>query len=123
MVLAAKRGEGAHDTRAWSRRLVTAVFSALLRGAFALRVVDTHGMKAMARADVAPLVEASRSGTDLYDTELVIRAERAGMRIAAVPVVVAERRASRTSIIRRIPRSVHGLGRLWLQFRREVREG
>ena len=121
MVVAAKRGEGADDTRVWSRRLVTAVFSAVLRFGFGLNVVDTHGMKAMNRAALAPLVEASRSSTDLYDTELVIRVERSGYVVAAVPVTVAERRASRTSVIRRIPRSMNGLRRLWLQLRRERR--
>jgi glycosyltransferase involved in cell wall biosynthesis len=121
MVVAAKRGEGADDTRVWSRRLVTAVFGTVLRVAFRLNVVDTHGMKAMRRAPLVALVEASRSSTDLYDTELVIRVERAGYKVAAVPVTVAERRASRTSVVRRIPRSMNGLRRLWLQLRRERR--
>jgi hypothetical protein len=119
IVVAAKRGEGADDTRSLSRRLVTAVFASVLHIGFRLQVVDTHGMKAMRRLAVAPLVDASKSGTDLYDTELIIRAERAGLKVGAIPVVVAERRASRTSIVRRIPRSLRGLGGLWLQFRRE----
>jgi glycosyltransferase involved in cell wall biosynthesis len=121
LVVAAKRGEGSSDTRAWSRRLVTSVFGTVLRIAFRLSVVDTHGMKVMDRVALAPYVETSGSRPDLYDTELVIRAERAGLGIAAIPVVVTERRASRSSILRRIPRSVRGLGRLWLQFRREDR--
>lgn len=121
MVVAAKRGEGASDTRAWPRRLVTAVFATVLRRGFKLSVVDTHGMKAMRKASVAPLVAAVKSGTDLYDTELIIRVERAGLPVGAIPVVVEERRASRTSILRRIPRSLRGLGRLWFQFRREGR--
>jgi glycosyltransferase involved in cell wall biosynthesis len=122
MVVASKRGEGAHDTRGLPRRTVTAVFGTVLRHAFKLKTIDTHGMKAMHRAAVAPLVTACKMTTDLYDTELVMRIERAGLNVAAVPVVVEERRASRTSIVRRIPRSVNGLGRLWLQFRRESRQ-
>lgn len=121
LVVAAKRGAGATDTRAWSRRLVTGVFANVLRVGFGLRTVDTHGMKVMKRVPLAPYVEMSGSRPDLYDTELVIRAERAGLRIASIPVVVEERRASRTSIVRRIPRSVRGLGRLWQQLRRETR--
>jgi glycosyltransferase involved in cell wall biosynthesis len=119
MVVAAKRGEGASDTRAVPRRIVTFVFATILRTAFHLKVVDTHGMKAMAREPMVPLVEACRSRTDLYDTELVLRVEQAGYPVAAVPVVVEERRASRTSIVRRIPRTMRGLGRLWLQLRRD----
>ncbi len=121
MVVAAKRGAGASDTRVLPRRLVTAVFAAILRLAFRLRVVDTHGMKAMKREPFVAVVAASNSGTDLYDTELIIRAERAELNVAAVPVLVEETRASRTSITRRIPRTVRGLGRLWLQLRREAR--
>lgn len=121
IVVAAKRGEGASDTRALPRRLVTTVFAAVLRRAFHLSVVDTHGMKVLDRAAVSPFVAASGSRTDLYDTELVLRTERAGLSVLAIPVVVEERRASRTSIVRRIPRSVNGLGRLWLQLRRENR--
>ena len=121
LVVAAKRGEGSNDTRGAARRMVTFGFSRLLHVGFGLRVVDTHGMKVMRRAELVPLVEACRMRTDLYDTELVIRVERAGLPVAAVPVTVEERRASRTGIARRIPRSVHGLGRLWLQLRREQR--
>jgi glycosyltransferase involved in cell wall biosynthesis len=119
IVVAAKRGTGATDTRVLPRRIVTAAFAAVLRVAFKLNVVDTHGMKLMDRRVVAPLVTACHSGTDLFDTELVIRVERAGLKVASLPVTVEERRASRTSVVRRIPRSVHGLGRLWLQLRRE----
>jgi glycosyltransferase involved in cell wall biosynthesis len=119
IVVAAKRGAGASDTRALPRRVVTAVFAVVLHRGFHLNVVDTHGMKVMQRTLVAPLVAACNSGTDLYDTELVLRTERAGLEVSAIPVVVTERRASRTSVLRRIPRSLQGLGRLWLQLRRE----
>lgn len=122
MVVASKRGDGAHDTRGIARRSVTAVFSTVLRLVFHLKTLDTHGMKAMQREALRPIVDACKSGTDLFDTELVMRIERAGLAVAAIPVVVTERRPSRTSMLRRIPRSVNGLGRLWLQFRREARQ-
>lgn len=122
VVVASKRGEGAQDTRGLARRSVTAVFSTVLRVAFRLETLDTHGMKAMRRDPLLPLVHACRMGTDLFDTELIMRVERAGLKVAAIPVVVTERRPSRTSMLRRIPRSVNGLRRLWLQFRREARE-
>jgi glycosyltransferase involved in cell wall biosynthesis len=121
IVVAAKRGAGSNDTRAPARRLVTAVFSTILKLGFGLKVADTHGMKAMKRRELEALVRECKSGTDLYDTELIIRIERAGLGVGAVPVAVEETRASRTSIVRRIPRSMRGLGRLWLQLRREWR--
>lgn len=119
IVVGAKRGAGAHDERVLSRRLVTAVFSLLLRHGFGLKVSDTHGMKAMRREPLLPVVAACRFGTDLFDTELVLRAERRGLPTAELPVTVEELRPSRTPIARRIPRTVAGLVRLRLALWRE----
>jgi glycosyltransferase involved in cell wall biosynthesis len=121
IVVGTKRGPGSVDTRAWSRQLVTRVFSTILHFGFGLKVHDTHGMKVLRRDDVVALVQGSKFGTDLFDTELVIRAERAGMRVDELPVVVAETRPSRSSIVRRIPRSIVGLARLRVVLWREGR--
>lgn len=112
LVVGSKRGPGADDSRAVARRVVTAGFSALLRYGFGLRVTDTHGLKALRRGPLAPLVAVCRFGGDIFDTELVLRAERAGLRTAEVPVAVREVRAPRTPISRRIPRALLGLVRL-----------
>lgn len=112
IVVGSKRAAGARDERTALRRLVTTVFSAILRYGFGLRVSDTHGMKALRRRAVEPLVRVCRFGTDLFDTELVLRAERAGLLTVELPVVVVERRPSRSSIVRRVPRTVWGLVRL-----------
>lgn len=118
VVVGSKLSAGAVDRRHWTRRLVTAVFSRALRTLFRLRVSDTHGMKAMQREPLDPLVERCRFGADLFDTELLIRAERAGLPVTEIPVEVTERRPSRSSIVRRIPRSVWGLLRLrWALWR------
>jgi glycosyltransferase involved in cell wall biosynthesis len=121
VVVGAKRGVGAEDTRARSRRLVTWTFSTILHVGFGLKVSDTHGMKVLRRDDVVNLVQRSKFGTDLFDTELVIRAERAGMRVDELPVRVEETRPSRTSIARRIPRSIVGLARLRMVLWKEGR--
>jgi len=112
VVVGSKRIAGARDERVPLRRLVTAVFSMVLRYGFGLRVSDTHGMKALRRTPLLPVVEACRFGTDLFDTELVLRAERAGLLTDEIPVTVEELRPSRTPIARRIPRTLGGLLRL-----------
>lgn len=119
IVVASKRGAGAEDQRAAGRRLITSVFGAVLRYGFGLKVSDTHGMKAMRRAPLLGVVEACRFGTDLFDTELLLRAERAGLDVASVPIVVSESRPSRTSILRRAVRTVGGLVRLRVALWRE----
>ena len=57
----------------------------------------------MDRAAVAPIARRCRFGKDLFDTELILRAERAGLRTGEIPVTVVERRPARTSILRRVP--------------------
>lgn len=112
IVVGSKRAVGARDERTALRRMVTSVFSGILRYGFGVRVSDTHGMKAMRRAAVEPIARRCHFGTDLFDTELVLRAERAGLLTVELPVVVVERRPSRSSIVRRVPRTVWGLIRL-----------
>ena len=117
IVVGSKRLEGADDQRAWPRRLITSVFGVVLRRCFGLGVSDTHGMKVMRRPPLVEVVERCRFGTDLFDTELVLRAERAGLSVTEVPVSVRESRPSRTSIVRRAVRSVRGLVQLRLALR------
>ena len=63
-----------------------------------------------------PLARACHNGTDLFDTELILRAERAGLVTVELPVVVVERRPPRSSIWRRVPRTLVGLLRLRIQL-------
>jgi glycosyltransferase involved in cell wall biosynthesis len=117
LVVGSKRATGAVDQRGWGRRSITSVFAFVLRRGFGLRVSDTHGIKAMRREALVPVVDRCRFGTDLFDTEVVLRAERAGLRVAEVPVFVRESRPSRTSIVRRGLRTVRGLVALRLALR------
>jgi hypothetical protein len=69
-------------------------------------------MKVFRREAIRPLLPAVVSTKDLFDTELVLRAERAGVTITELPVVVEERRVARSSFVKRIPRTLRGLLRL-----------
>jgi glycosyltransferase involved in cell wall biosynthesis len=112
IVIGSKRDPGSEDRRPMIRRLATLVFNLLLRTILGSRVSDTHGMKAFRRGlvdDIAPLVVSRK---DLYDTELVIRAERAGYKIIEVPVIVEELRTARSSLVKRVPRTIAGLFRI-----------
>jgi glycosyltransferase involved in cell wall biosynthesis len=119
VIVGSKRAPGTRDTRPWPRRAITAGFSTVLRVGFGLTVSDTHGMKGMRREVVEPIARRCRNGTDLFDTELVLRADRAGLEVAEVPVTVEERRPSRTPIASRIARTMLGLVRLRIQLWRE----
>ncbi len=109
LVIASKRDPNSQDRRPWVRRVATRVFNLLLRSILGSRVSDTHGMKAFRRDLVTDLVPSVLSRQDLFDTELVVRAERAGYRITEVPVVVEEMRVARSSLVKRVPRTIKGL--------------
>jgi hypothetical protein len=112
LVIGSKRDPASDDRRPFLRRLATRVFNLLLTVILHSRVTDTHGMKGFRRKlvdDIAPQVVST---TDLFDTELVVRAERAGYSIVEVPVIVEEIRTARSSLIKRAPRTVAGLIRM-----------
>jgi glycosyltransferase involved in cell wall biosynthesis len=117
IIVGSKRSPGSVDQRRAARKAVTAVFSFVLCHGFGLRVSDTHGVKALRRAPLLDLVRTCQFGGDIFDTELIIRAERAGLKVHEVPVTVADQRPPRTPIARRIPRSLLGLLRLRLALR------
>jgi glycosyltransferase involved in cell wall biosynthesis len=116
IVVGSKRMPGAHDDRSPLRRSATSVFSGMLRYGFGLTLSDTHGMKVLNLGALRDAVRACRSGADLFDTELIIRAEHSGFQTAEVPVTVMELRPSRTPIARRVPRTLVGLARLRVQL-------
>jgi glycosyltransferase involved in cell wall biosynthesis len=118
IVVGSKRAAGATDERDALRKFATSVFSTILRVVFRLRVSDTHGVKAMRRAAVETYARACRFGQDLFDTELILRVERAGLRTAEIPVEVRELRPARSSFLSRVPRTLRGLCKLrWALWR------
>lgn len=118
VVVGSKRQAGSVDSRVWSRRLVTYGFTTILRVGFGLSVSDTHGMKALRRTAVRPIAEICKFRTDLFDSELVIRAERGGLTVVDLPVAVAETRPSRTPILKRMATSVVGLAKMrWVLWK------
>jgi glycosyltransferase involved in cell wall biosynthesis len=109
IVIASKRDPGSDDRRSAFRRLATLGFNLLLRTLFGSRVSDTHGIKAFRAAATRPHLDLVHSRKDLFDTELILRMERAGARIVEVPVTVEELRPARSSLLRRVPRTLRGL--------------
>ena len=118
VIVASKRGEGAVDHRAWHRRLITTVFSTVLRLLFGSKLPDTHGIKVLDRAAVAPYVAACSARHDLFDSELILRVQRAGLNVGHLPIEVIERRPPRSSVLRRVPRTLVGLVRLRIALSR-----
>jgi hypothetical protein len=104
------------------RRLGTLTFNILLRVLLGSRVSDTHGMKVIRSNVIAAIAPQVISTKDLFDTELVIRAERAGYRIREIPAVVEELRQTRSNLIKRVPRTIRGLWRIRRTLRAEAKK-
>ena len=117
VVIGSKRAPGARDRRPRLRRLATRVFNFLLRAAVGSGLSDTHGIKAIRTSTARDLLPEVASAGDLFDTELVLRAERAGYRITEVPMAVEELREARSSLLRRVPRTLRGLAVLRRRLR------
>lgn len=123
VVLASKLAPGTQDNRGISRKVITRGFSVSLKALFGMKVRDTHGIKAFRRIPIEPIVLQSRMSKDLFDTEVVLRAERAGLRIKEIPIVIEEKRLARSNILKRIPRTVLGLLKLRYFFLTEKPRG
>jgi len=112
LVLASKRADGADDRRSPVRRFATYTFNQILRFVLSSGVSDTHGMKAIRRRVIDEIAADVISTQDLFDTELVVRAERADFQIVEVPALVEEKREAKTSLATRVPRTLKGVWRI-----------
>lgn len=117
LVVGSKVMAGASDERPFLRRVGTHVINGMLRLSLGFKGTDTHGLKAFRRA---PLVEVARTclvDKDLFASELVIRAERTGLRVVEIPVRVLEKRQPSIHLLRRVPNVVKNLTKLFVAIR------
>lgn len=121
IVVAAKGIVGSHDARVLLRRVVSRSFSLFVRRLLGLHLTETHGMKLFRRRAIEHLVGEVRATKDLFDTELVARAEWSGLTIVELPIRIQEMRHSRSGIVRRIPRTIWGLFSMRYRLRRKYR--
>jgi glycosyltransferase involved in cell wall biosynthesis len=113
MVIGSKAMAGSGDRRPLLRRVITRSFNRFLRLAFGFRGTDTHGVKVFDRQNVASIAAVCVTDQFIFDTELVLRTERAGLRVTEIPVDVEEIRApGYQSLLLRTPRVLWNLLRL-----------
>ena len=116
-VVGSKAMEGAVDGRPLFRRLGTLVINAMLKAALGFRGTDTHGLKAFRRETVQPIARACLIDRDLFASELVIRAERAGLGVREIPVRVQEKRPPTLGLARRVPSVLRNFAKLFIAIR------
>jgi glycosyltransferase involved in cell wall biosynthesis len=112
LVIGSKAMKGASDQRPLLRRAATRVINGMLRVALDFRGTDTHGLKAFDRRALLPVVEACVIDRDLFASELVIRAARAGLRVLEIPVRLHEKRPPAINLVKRVPHVLRGMAKL-----------
>ncbi len=118
LVIGSKVMKGAQDRRPLIRRLLTRGRNRVLRFCFGFRGTDTTGLKAFRRTSVLPLLAGSITRQFGLETELVLRAQRKGLKICEIPVQVSELRPhSFFSLAARIPGVLWNLSKLWFALR------
>jgi len=100
---------GAQDKRALVRRLITRSFNVLLKIIFGFQGTETHGIKVFKSKQISKLLPQCKTEGEIFDTEIILRAGRMGLSILEVPVVVEEKRPSRSPLLPRISHSIRDL--------------
>jgi len=117
LVVGSKLMGGASDERPLLRHAGSIVINSMLRITLGFKGTDTHGLKAFRRAALVETARACLVDKDLFASEFVIRAERGGIRTTEIPVRVLEKRAPSIHLLRRVPRVVKDLSRLFVAIR------
>jgi glycosyltransferase involved in cell wall biosynthesis len=112
MVIGSKLLGDAQDERPWLRHTASRTYTGLLRALLGFRGTDTHGVKALRRDRVLPIVHACQVDKDVFASELVIRAYRAGLEVREIPVRVKELRPPSIGLWKRVPNVVRNLAKL-----------
>jgi glycosyltransferase involved in cell wall biosynthesis len=112
LVIGSKLLRGAQDERPFLRHAASIVYNGMLRLAVGFPGTDTHGLKAFRREALAPIVRACLVDRDVFASELVVRAYRAGLRVREIPVRVLEKRTPSINLTRRVPNVLRNVARL-----------
>jgi len=117
MVIGSKLLAESHDDRPVTRHAASLLYNGLLRAALGFRGTDTHGLKAFDREVVLPIARKCVVDRDVFASELVIRADRAGVRTCEIPVRVLEKRTPSINLVSRVPNVIKNLAKLTYAIR------
>jgi glycosyltransferase involved in cell wall biosynthesis len=113
VAIGSRLARGARVVRGPKREVISRAYNHLLRAALRARFTDAQcGFKAV-RADALPaLLPQVRDDGWFFDTELLICAQRRGLRIHEVPVDWIDDADSRVQIVRTAAADLRGIARL-----------
>jgi glycosyltransferase involved in cell wall biosynthesis len=109
VVLGSKRMRANLDNRPIVRRIPSMAYHSLVRSLFGVEFTDSTCVKAYRRGKILDLMERVPPSSRVFETELMVEAERMGLYIAEVPVTVGESRSSRELLGRKIQSKLEDL--------------
>jgi glycosyltransferase involved in cell wall biosynthesis len=117
LVIGSKLVHGAEDDRPLIRHVASIAYSTMLRALLGFRGTDTHGLKAFRRLALLDIVRSCLVDKDVFASELVIRADRGGVRTKEIPVRVIEKRPPSINLFKRVPNVLKNVGKLTYAIR------
>jgi len=102
LVVGSKRLNPRLDRRSLLRKFITLSFNLMLRTVFGFRGTDTHGLKCIRRSSILGLLDDCVTEREIFDTELVLRAQEAQLSIVELPITVNDSRPPRLSLLKRM---------------------
>jgi glycosyltransferase involved in cell wall biosynthesis len=112
MVIGSKLAVGSADERPLIRHAASIAYSTLLKILLGFRGTDTHGLKAFRRTALLDSVRACLVDKDVFASEFVIRADRAGITIKEIPIHIIEKRPPSINLFKRVPNVMKSLAKL-----------
>jgi putative flippase GtrA len=113
LAIGTRLARGSRVTRGLKREVLSRGYNLLLRGALAARFSDAQcGFKAIRRDVAQRLLPLVHDTGWFFDTELLVLAQRAGLRIHEVPVDWVDDPDSRVDVVATIAADLRGIARL-----------
>jgi putative flippase GtrA len=113
LAIGTRLARGSHTVRGLKRELISRSYNLLLKGTLRTRFSDAQcGFKAIRRDVARTLLPMVEDHDWFFDTELLVVAERAGLRIHEVPVDWTDDPDSRVDILRTARDDLLGIARL-----------
>ena len=117
LVIGSKLLAGAEDDRPVFRHVASIAYSSMLKVLLGFRGTDTHGLKAFRRLALLDIVRSCLVDKDVFASELVIRADRGGVRTKEIPVRVMEKRPPSINLFKRVPNVLKSVAKLTYAIR------
>lgn len=117
LVIGSKLLAGAEDDRPAIRHVASMAYSTMLKVMLGFRGTDTHGLKAFRRLALLDVVRSCLVDKDVFASELVIRADRGGVRTREIPVRVMEKRPPSINLFKRVPNVLKNVAKLTYAIR------